>query len=233
MHPSSRLFGRALVSRALLSTMAPGVSVHRPVVLCGPSGAGKSTLIKKLQDEFPGQYNFSVSHTTRSPRPGEVNGKAYHFVTKSEFEELIKQGGFAEYTTSYDTYYGTSLRAIKEASTEGATCLLDIDTVGVANIKKYHSALGCLFIFISPPTLFSLGDRLRKRGTENEATIVKRLAKAKAEIEYATTGAFDVIVVNDDVDRAYSLLRSAIRDGVTTGDTLPDGILEETAVSIN
>ncbi|CUA67152.1 Guanylate kinase [Rhizoctonia solani] len=211
--------------------MAPSVS--RPVVLCGPSGAGKSTLIKKLQDEFPGQYNFSVSHTTRSPRPGEVNGKAYHFVTKSAFEELVNQGGFAEYTTSYDTYYGTSLQAIKEASTEGATCLLDIDTVGVANIKKHHSALGCLFIFISPPTLSSLGDRLRNRGTENEATIVKRLAKAKAEIEYAAAGHFDAIVVNDHVDRAYSVLRSVIRDGNQTGDKLPDGILEETAVSIN
>ncbi|CAE7211173.1 unnamed protein product, partial [Rhizoctonia solani] len=157
-------------------------------------------------------------------------GKAYHFVTKSEFEEVVNQGGFAEYTTSYDTYYGTSLRAIKEASTEGATCLLDIDTVGVANIKKHHSNLGCLFIFIAPPTLSSLGDRLRKRGTENESKIIKRLAKAKAEIEYATTGAFDVIVVNDDVDRAYTLLRSVIRDGQIKGDVLPDGILDETVV---
>ncbi|CAE6411057.1 unnamed protein product [Rhizoctonia solani] len=166
--------------------MAPTfVPVSQPVVLCGPSGAGKSTLIKKLQDEFPGQYNFSVSHTTRSPRPGEVNGKAYHFVTKAEFENLINEKGFAEYTTTYDTYYGTSLRAIKEASTEGGSCLLDIDTVGVANIKKHHASLGCLFIFISPPSLSSLGDRLRKRGTENEDTIVKRLAKAKSEIEYA------------------------------------------------
>ncbi|CAE6494366.1 unnamed protein product [Rhizoctonia solani] len=229
------LFGRVLrlprSTRALFSTMAPTVS--RPIVLCGPSGAGKSTLIKKLQDEFPGQYNFSVSHTTRTPRPGEVNGKAYHFVTKPAFEELVNQAGFVEFTTSYDTYYGTSLRAIKEASTEGATCLLDIDTVGVANVKKYHGALGCLFVFISPPSLSSLGDRLRKRGTENEATIVKRLAKAKSEIEYAATGEFDVIVVNDDVDRAYSLLRSIIRDGNRTGDKLPDGILEETAVSMN
>lgn len=79
--------------------------------------------------------------------------------------------------------YGTSIRAIKEASAEGATCLLDIDTVGVANVKKL--GLDCLFIFISPPSLSALGDRLRKRGTENEATIVKRLAKAKAEMEYA------------------------------------------------
>ncbi|KAJ1303495.1 hypothetical protein OPQ81_011681 [Rhizoctonia solani] len=211
--------------------MAPTIS--QPIVLCGPSGAGKSTLIKKLQDEFPGQYNFSVSHTTRSPRPGEVNGKAYHFVTKPEFEALVNQGGFVEHTTSYDTYYGTSVRAIKEASTAGATCLLDIDTVGVANIKKHHGALGCLFIFISPPSLSSLGDRLRKRGTENEATIVKRLAKAKSEIEYAASGAFDVIIVNDNVDRAYSLLRNAIRDGNRAGDKLPDGILEETAVSMN
>ncbi|KAG8710759.1 hypothetical protein FRC11_004163 [Ceratobasidium sp. 423] len=211
--------------------MAP--SVFRPVVLCGPSGAGKSTLIKKLQDEFPGQYNFSVSHTTRSPRPGEINGKSYHFVSKPEFEELLKQGGFAEYTTSYDTYYGTSVRALKDASADGSTCLLDIDTAGVMNIKRDHPHLGCLFIFISPPSLASLGDRLRKRGTENEATIVKRLAKAKSEITYAASGAFDVIVINDEVDRAYVLLRGAIRDGKQTGDKLPDGILEETAVSMN
>ncbi|QRV92558.1 guanylate kinase [Ceratobasidium sp. AG-Ba] len=216
--------------------MAPSTqitSTSQPVVLCGPSGAGKSTLIKKLQDEFPGQYNFSVSHTTRSPRPGEVNGKAYHFVTKDEFMDLVKQGGFAEYTTSYDTLYGTSVRAIKEASVNGATCLLDVDTVGVANIKRDHAHLGCLYIFISPPSLASLGDRLRKRGTENEATIVKRLAKAKAEMEYAASGAFDLIIVNDDVERAYSLLRAAIRDGARSGDVLPQGILEETAMSIN
>ncbi|KAF8606743.1 guanylate kinase [Ceratobasidium sp. AG-I] len=203
----------------------------RPVVLCGPSGAGKSTLIKKLQEEFPGQYNFSVSHTTRAPRPGEADGKAYHFVTKESFLDLVKQGGFAEYTTSYDTLYGTSVRAIKEASAEGATCLLDIDTVGVANVKRLR--LDCLFIFISPPSLTALGDRLRKRGTENEATIVKRLAKAKAEVEYAASGEFDVIIVNDSVDRAYALLRAAIRDGARSGDKLPEGILEETAVSIN
>lgn len=85
--------------------------------------------------------------------------------------------------------YGTSVRAIKEASTAGATCLLDIDTVGVANIKRHHANLGCLFIFISPPSLSALGDRLRKRGTENEATIVKRLAKAKSEVEYAAVSA--------------------------------------------
>ncbi|KAG9089813.1 hypothetical protein FS749_001044 [Ceratobasidium sp. UAMH 11750] len=216
--------------------MAPSTQIMpttQPIVLCGPSGAGKSTLIKKLQDEFPGQYNFSVSHTTRAPRPGEVDGKAYHFVTKDAFLELVKQGGFAEYTTSYDTLYGTSIRAIKEASAGGARCLLDVDTVGVANIKRDHSHLGCLFIFISPPSLSSLGDRLRKRGTENEATIVKRLAKAKSEMEYAATGTFDVIIVNDDVDRAYGLLRAAIRDGARSGDVLPEGILEETAVSIN
>ncbi|KAG9120162.1 hypothetical protein FRC07_004451, partial [Ceratobasidium sp. 392] len=195
--------------------------------------AGKSTLIKRLQDEFPGQYNFSVSHTTRAPRPGEVDGKAYHFVTKDAFLDLVKQGGFAEYTTSYDTLYGTSIRAIKDASANGAHCLLDIDTVGVANIKREHSNLGCLFIFISPPSLSALGDRLRKRGTENEATIVKRLAKAKSEMEYAAKKNFDLIVVNDDLDRAYGLLRAAIRDGARSGDVLPEGILEETAVSIN
>ncbi|KAG9103550.1 hypothetical protein FRC06_010035 [Ceratobasidium sp. 370] len=225
--------------------MAPSTQITpttRPIVLCGPSGAGKSTLIKKLQDEFPGQYNFSVSrkfffpcsfHTTRAPRPGEVDGKAYHFVTKDAFLDLVKQGGFAEYTTSYDTLYGTSIRAIKEASAGGACCLLDVDTVGVANIKREHSHLGCLFIFISPPSLSSLGDRLRKRGTENEATIVKRLAKAKSEMEYAASGMFDVIIVNDDIGRAYGLLRAAIRDGARSGDVLPEGILEETAVSIN
>ncbi|KAF8755033.1 Guanylate kinase-like protein [Rhizoctonia solani] len=181
-----------------------------------------SCLFARAYTMAPTLVRVSARDTTRSPRPGEVNGKAYHFVTKAEFENLINEKGFAEYTTTYDTYVDRG-RIVPTRHRHGRSGQYQ---------KTPRLARMSLHLHLAP-SLSSLGDRLRKRGTENEDTIVKRLAKAKSEIEYAASGAFDVIVVNDNVDRSYALLRSVIRDGVRTGDSLPDGILEETAVSIN
>jgi len=150
--------------------------------------------------------------------------------------DLVKKGGFVEYTTSYNTLYGTSLAAILAASPPdgSSTCLLDIDTQGVINIKTHHPHLNPLYVFIAPPSLEALGERLRKRGTENEEKIVKRLGKARSELEYAASGAFDLMIVNDSIDRAYNILRDALVEGKIQGggDQLPEGILEETAVSM-
>ncbi|KAI9356751.1 P-loop containing nucleoside triphosphate hydrolase protein [Zopfochytrium polystomum] len=170
-----------------------------PLVISGPSGVGKSTLLKKLFEKYPDAFGFSVSHTTRSPRPGEENGKAYHFVTRDEFEKIVAENGFIEHTEFSGNLYGTSFATVKTVQDAGKICVLD-----VKNIK--NTSLNAKFIFIRPPTVDDLEKRLRGRGTETEESLQKRLAAAKAEIEYAETGAHDKVVVNDSEDAAFKTL---------------------------
>jgi guanylate kinase len=203
----------------------PAQDLDRPVVLSGPSGAGKSTLIKQLMDEFPGKYRFGVSHTTRKSRKGEVDGVAYHFVDRQGFLDLVNKGGFIEYTESYGNLYGTSVMAVEDAMRlKESRCLLDVDSQGVINIKQRCSHLNPLYIFISPPSLEALSQRLGTRGSETVETMRARLSMARGEVEYAATGAYDAIVVNNDVDRAYAVLKDALT-GRATGDSLPADIL--------
>ncbi|KAM0747542.1 guanylate kinase [Meredithblackwellia eburnea MCA 4105] len=197
-------------------------AVLRPIVLCGPSGTGKSTLLKKLFDEYPNKFGFSISHTTRAPRPGEVNGVAYHFTTRDKFLDLVNQGGFIEHAEFSGNMYGTSAQAVQDvASAGGKTCILDIDTQGVKLIKANHPHLNPIYIFISPPSISSLKERLTGRGTESDASLAARLAAAVGELEYAKTGAFDVVVVNDDLEKAYKKLKGVIVEGETEADSLP------------
>ncbi|CAO1620892.1 unnamed protein product [Sympodiomycopsis kandeliae] len=221
------LSGRSL-TRTLsyhFSTRMPSSSANQPIVLCGPSGVGKSTLLKRLLTEFPGEYGFSVSHTTRSPRPGEEAGVHYHYVSKSDFQSLVSEGAFLEYATFGDNMYGTTAKAVQEvSSSNNQRAILDIDAQGVKLLKQNHSYLNPLYLFISPPDLQSLYTRLKSRGTETPSSILKRLSMARGEMAYAREGngkQFDVVVVNDDIEKAYKLFRGAIRDGVTKGDTIP------------
>ncbi|UZJ51329.1 hypothetical protein CBS101457_000649 [Exobasidium rhododendri] len=205
----------------------------RPVVLCGPSGVGKSTLIKKLFAEFPNSYGFSVSHTTRSPRAGETPGESYHYVDRSQFEKLIEEGAFLEYAQFGGNYYGTSAKAVEDVSkpNEDASrrrALLDIDTQGVILIKKNHAYLNPLFLFIAPPSLATLRQRLESRKTDTPEAIQKRLAMAAGEMAYARQGGHDVIIKNDDLDRAYGVFRSALQGTLQgQGDALPEEEEEE------
>ncbi|GAA6002490.1 hypothetical protein JCM10207_001148 [Rhodosporidiobolus poonsookiae] len=195
----------------------------RPVVICGPSGTGKSTLLKKLMAEFPGKFGFSISHTTRFPRPGEEPGVAYHFVTRDAFQDLVKRDGFIEHAEFSGNCYGTSVQAVEDVKKGGKMCILDIDTQGVKLIKANHPHLNPLYVFISPPSISSLKTRLTGRGTESAESMSARLAAAVGELEYAKSGAFDVVVVNDDLERAYTVLRQIVVDGKTeVGDKLPD-----------
>ena len=111
-------------------------SANRPIVISGPSGTGKSTLLKKLFAEYPDKFGFSVSNTTRKPRPGEVNGKDYNFSTVEEFKQLIDENKFIEWAQFSGNYYGTTIKAVKDVAEQGRICLLDIDMQGVKSVKK-------------------------------------------------------------------------------------------------
>ncbi|KIJ55586.1 hypothetical protein M422DRAFT_24156 [Sphaerobolus stellatus SS14] len=188
----------------------------RPLVISGPSGAGKSTLISRLFLDHPDKFGFSVSHTTRNPRPGELDGKHYYFVTHDKFRELIDQEAFIEYAQFSGNYYGTSIMTVKDVAASGRRCLLDIESQGVRQIKQVKD-LDPVYLFLAPPSLTILRQRLRGRGTETEASIRTRLETALKEIEYAKTpGVHDLVIVNDDFERAYKLF-----ERIALGDSFP------------
>ncbi|RJE25630.1 guanylate kinase [Aspergillus sclerotialis] len=188
------------------------VQKFRPVVISGPSGTGKSTLLKKLFKEFPGVFGFSVSHTTRAPRPGEQHGREYYFATKEEFLDLVSQHGFIEHAQFGGNYYGTSVQAVKDIAEKGRICILDIEMEGVKQVKK--TDLNARFLFLSPPSLEELERRLRGRETETDESVRKRLDQAKKELEFSKQpGSHDKLVVNNDLEKAYEELRDWIVDG--------------------
>ncbi|HZF48316.1 MAG TPA: guanylate kinase [Polyangiaceae bacterium] len=175
------------------------------LIVSSPSGAGKTTLCARLRAEFP-DLRFSVSHTTRRPRPNEVDGREYHFVDQPTFEQMRQRGEFAEWARVHGNLYGTSLREIEVARASARGVLFDIDHQGARQLKaSLPEAVG---VFILPPSLAELERRLRGRGTEDEATTLRRLNNAKGEIEHY--GFFDYVVVNDEIGRAYEQLRSVV-----------------------
>jgi len=186
-----------------------------PVVFCGPSGVGKSTLVKRLQLEFPTTFGFSVSHTTRKPRLGEVSGIDYHFVSREDMLKAINSGEFIEYAEFSGNLYGTSKKAVEDVQSKGKMCILDIDVQGVKQIKL--TDLSPRLIFIQPPTLDSLRTRLVNRGTETAESLQKRLSVAEAEMAYGVGhGNFDLIIINDVIEVAYSKLRDFLLPDITS-----------------
>lgn len=174
-----------------------------PVVFAGPSGVGKGTIVGLLMKRMPTVFGFSVSHTTRAPRPGEVDGQHYHFVEKSAMEYAIHNGEFIEHANVHTNIYGTSYKAVSSVRSTGKICILDIDIQGVKNVKK--SDLDCRFLFIAPPSFEVLESRLRGRATEAEDKIKVRLEAAEAELAYGKTpGNFDALVVNGELEAAYA-----------------------------
>merc|ERR1712198_27530 len=169
-----------------------------PLVLCGPSGAGKSTLLKKMLEKYRQNFGFSVSHTTRKPRDGEEDGKAYHFVTKEIMEAAVGRGEFIEHAVFAGNMYGTSKAAVESVRSKGLICILDIDVQGVISIKK--TDLKPNYVFVKPPSLDELEARLKSRGTETEDSLQRRLDAAKVDLEYGEApGNFDLVIVNDDL----------------------------------
>ncbi|VUC26834.1 unnamed protein product [Clonostachys rosea] len=189
---------------------------RRPIVISGPSGVGKGTLIARLLERYPGTLATTVSHTTRQPRPGEVNHEAYHFLSTKEFESLIKSNAFLEYTFFSGNYYGTSRQTIKDQQAKGKIPILEIEMSGITQIKQ-NKFLDMRFAFISPPSLEALEERLNKRGTESAKSIERRLEQAKFEMEHAQIpGSHDIIIVNKDLDEAYRELEEWV-----SGDAAP------------
>ncbi|KAH8093755.1 guanylate kinase [Cristinia sonorae] len=199
--------------------MSPLADFLRPLVISGPSGVGKSSLLSRLFADYPDKFGFSVSHTTRSPRAGEINGKHYYFVSHDQFRNLIAENAFIEHAEFSGNCYGTSFMTVREVSGAGRRCVLDIEAQGVRQIKATN--LNPVYLFISPPSMAALRDRLSGRGTETEASAAKRLATAQKEIAYAKEGAHDIVIVNDDLDRAYELLKSVALGEQITSDVLP------------
>ena len=172
------------------------------LILSSPSGAGKTTLTKYLLDELP-DYTFSVSHTTRKPRAGEVDGVHYHFVDRASFEAIRASGGFAEWAEVHGNLYGTSLAEIDRARAQGKHGIVfDIDYQGARQIKATRpEAIG---VFVLPPSLEILRKRLEGRATDDAAVIERRFNHAKVEIEHY--GFFDYVLVNDQLELSKRVL---------------------------
>eukprot|EP00049_Salpingoeca_infusionum_P002349 m.55853 g.55853 ORF g.55853 m.55853 type:complete len:256 (-) comp11527_c0_seq1:255-1022(-) len=176
------------------------------VVVTGPTGAGKSTLLKRLFAEFPSKFAFTVSHTTRNPREGEVTGREYHFTTKESMQTMVDAGEFIEWTQFSGNMYGTSKMAINDIMSRDQVCVLDVDLNGVKSMKAIEEYKP-LFIFVTPPSTEVLKQRLIERGTETEETMAARLASVEESFAFAKTFDFDLTVVNDKVDDAYKQLK--------------------------
>lgn len=174
-------------------------------IIAAPSGSGKSTIVRKLLEEDK-KLEFSVSFTSRPPRPGEVDGRDYHFISVEEFRRKIENNEFLEWAKYVDNYYGTERSATEKILTEGRDLLLDIDIQGADNIKK--TVHECIRFFILPPSKEVLIERLRHRGTNTEEDLAKRIATAGQEVVKATE--YDYIVINNNLDEAVADVLSII-----------------------
>lgn len=197
------------------------------MVISSPSGAGKTTLARRLAERH--DLHFSVSYTTRAPRPGEVDGKDYHFVSNEEFMRMANAQEFAEWAVVHGHRYGTAIATVNRAIEEGLDCLFDIDYQGGRQIRQKwpNDAVLC---FILPPSIAELERRLRQRATDSEETIAMRLAVAHKELfHYAD---YDYLVVNKELEQAYDELRSiyvAARCARYRNEPLAQALLAEAA----
>jgi guanylate kinase len=187
---------RGLSTAAVSSGSGRLTTKYRPVVVSGPSGVGKSTLINQLTDKYPNSFAFTVSHTTRAPRPGEQNGQQYHFVSRSEFERMASEAQFVEFAEFAGNLYGTSKRSLLDVEQHGRIPLLDIEIQGVRQIRRVPDIFPAC-IFIRPPSLEALEQRLRSRGDTSLEAIQQRLQRAQRELqEIEEPGLYDVILVS-------------------------------------
>jgi guanylate kinase len=179
----------------------------RLYVVSAPSGAGKTSLVKALMEREP-RIRYSVSYTTRKPRPNEVAGRDYHFIDVERFDEMAAQGEFLEHARVFDNCYGTGVRAVEEALALGEQLLLEIDWQGARQVRARLPEARSIFIL--PPSRDSLQQRLKARSTDADAVIARRLQDAAQDITHF--GEFDYVVINDRFDRALVDLQAIVED---------------------
>ncbi|MAQ37211.1 MULTISPECIES: guanylate kinase [Thioclava] len=177
------------------------------IILSSPSGAGKSTLAKRLMNWDP-TLRFSVSATTRDPRPGESDGVEYFFKSRAEFEKMVDQGDMLEHAEVFGNFYGTPKSPVEAAMGEGRDTLFDVDWQGGQQIRNSSLGKDVVSIFILPPSIAALEERLRSRAQDSDAVINGRMEKSLAEISHWSE--YDYVLVNDDLDRAEEQLRTIL-----------------------
>eukprot|EP00560_Eucampia_antarctica_P008418 CAMPEP_0197826194 /NCGR_PEP_ID=MMETSP1437-20131217/3180_1 /TAXON_ID=49252 ORGANISM="Eucampia antarctica, Strain CCMP1452" /NCGR_SAMPLE_ID=MMETSP1437 /ASSEMBLY_ACC=CAM_ASM_001096 /LENGTH=270 /DNA_ID=CAMNT_0043426523 /DNA_START=137 /DNA_END=949 /DNA_ORIENTATION=- len=221
----SPLFGQQQVDDRNQSTgLSEETRILKPLVVCGPSGVGKGTIISNFMKKDDGAkfFGFTVSHTTRQPRPGEINGVHYHFVPYDEMRQAIENNEFLEHADVHGNLYGTSFQSISHVQEQlGRNCLLDIDVQGVQNVKNHklmvengdiqQPRLEPKYIFIAPPSIEILSERLVRRNTEDKESLIKRTKNAAAEMDFGLKdGNFDCVIVNDNLDIACNEFKDAV-----------------------
>jgi guanylate kinase len=175
-------------------------------IVAAPSGAGKTTLVSRLLAE-DANVRHSISYTTRAPRPGEQNGREYHFIDGQRFLAMRERGEFAEWAEVHDNFYGTSRLWLEQRMKEGCDMMLEIDWQGAQQMRRqFPEAVG---IFILPPSVAELENRLRRRGADSEDVIARRVAGALGEMRHV--GEFDFVIINKDLDVALGELKAAVR----------------------
>lgn len=193
------------VFKKLISKFPVEVPIRPALIISGASGSGKSTLLNRLCAKYPGVFGYSVSHTTRPPRVGEQQGIHYNFVSLEEFNLLKDNDEFVETSEFSGNLYGTTFGAIRSVENRNKICLLDLEINGIKSLKE--RGVSGKFVFIRPPSLLDLEDRLKNRNTESAEMIAKRLEAAKEAFYYASLpGSYDLTVVNDSQDTAFSIL---------------------------
>ena len=177
-------------------------------ILSSPSGAGKTTLVKKISKNR--NFSISISHTTRSPRPNEKNGKDYFFISKNNFKKLIKKGEFLEHAKVFDNYYGSSKKLVNEKINKGKNIIFDIDWQGTRQIKNKNLKYKLLTIFILPPSKSELLKRLLKREKKNMKTVKKRMKEFKKDL--LKWKEYDFVVINDKLNLCYKKIMKVIKN---------------------
>ena len=184
------------------------------IIFSAPSGSGKSTIINKLMSEYGLQGRFSISATSRKPRGSEQDGVEYYFLTEEDFRRRISEGDFLEYEEVYPgCFYGTLRSEVDRTLDRGENVILDIDVQGGLNVKKIYGDRA-LTLFIQPPSIERLRERLERRGTDAPEVIERRLAKAETELSFAPK--YDAVVVNDDLEEACQAAARTIEDFLST-----------------
>ncbi len=189
-----------------MSLPAPALS-RQILILSAPSGAGKTSLARALSEQRQ-DVGITVSHTTRDQRQGEIDGTHYHFVSKAEFEALIEADGFIEFATVFEHYYGTSVEAINQVIEQGKYAVLDIDWQGARRVRQRFP--GARSVFVMPPSLDALEQRLRARQRDSDEVISKRMQAAQSEMSHAQE--YQHVLVNDDFDDALAQLERILTD---------------------